>query len=144
MLAGSGGCSHSTYTERQEVKPESRSKKHRDGGWLEGYTHSFKGGLISDSEIIPAICARPRSMTSANISDGNKRSDWNPVGMNAIIMYLLDGQRPQLRGSATTNDLVPSSCSSRVVGDSERDLLQSELIHPVIGEVAITQHTITH
>ena len=40
--------------------------------------------------------------------------------------------------------LVPTSCTSRVVGDSERDPLHSELIHPVIGEAATAQHTITY
>ena len=82
------------------------------------------------------------SMTSANISDGNKRS--HPAGMNAVIMHLLDGRRPQIRGSATSDSLAPTSCTSRVVGDSERDPLHTELIHPVIGEAATVQHTITH
>ena len=31
-----------------------------------------------------------------------------------------------------------------MVGDSERDPQHSELIHPVIGEAATAQHTITH
>ena len=81
-------------------------------------------------------------MTSANISDGNKRS--HPAGMNAVIIHLLDGRRPQIRGSATSDTLVPTSCTSRVVGDSERDPLHSEIIRPVIVEAATAQHTITH
>ena len=56
-------------------------------------------------------------------------------------MHLLDGRQPQIRGSATSDTLVPTSCTSRVVGDSERDPLHSELIHPVIGEAATAQHT---
>ena len=40
--------------------------------------------------------------------------------------------------------LVLTSCTSRVVGDSEQDPLHSELIHPVIGEAATAQHTITY
>ena len=50
----------------------------------------------------------------------------------------------KIRGSATSDTLVPTSCTSRVVGDSERDPLHSELIHPVIGEAATAQHTITY
>ena len=50
----------------------------------------------------------------------------------------------KIRGSATSDTLVPTSCTSRVVGDSERDPLHSELIHPVIGEAATMQHTITY
>ena len=99
-------------------------------------------GHISDGETVPEIRCRPSSMTSANISDGNKRS--HPAGMNAVIMHLLDGRQPQIRGSAISNTLIPTSCTSRVVGDSERDPLHSELIHPVIGEAATAQHTITH
>ena len=99
-------------------------------------------GIISIGEIAPDIPCRPSSMTSANISDSNKRS--HPAGMNAVIMHLLDGRRPQIRGSARSDTLVPTSCTSRVVGDSERDPLHSELIHPVIGEAATAQHTITH
>ena len=99
-------------------------------------------GLISDGENAPDIRCRPSSMTNANISDGNKRS--HPAGMNAVIMHLLDGRRPQIRESATSDTLVPTSCTSRVVGDSERDPLHSELIHPVIGEAATAQHTITY
>ena len=64
--------------------------------------------------------------------------------MNAVIMHLLEGQRPQIRGSATSDTLVPTSYTSRVVGDSERDPLHSELIHAVIGEAATAQLTITH
>ena len=89
------------------------------------------GGLISDGETAPEIRCRPRSMTSANISDDNKRS--HPAGMNAVMMHLLDGRRPLIRGSATSDTVVPTSCTSRVVGDSEQDPLHSELIHPVIG-----------
>ena len=44
---------------------------------------------------------------------------------------------------ATSDTLVPISCTSRVVGDSERDPLHSELIHPVVREAATAQHTIT-
>ena len=99
-------------------------------------------GIISIGKTAPDIRCRPSSMTSANISDGNKRS--HPAGMNAVIMHLLDGRRPQIRGSATSDTLVPTSCTSRVVGDSERDPLHSELIHPVIGKAATAQHTITH
>ena len=99
-------------------------------------------GLISDRENAPEIRCRPSSMTSANISDGNKRS--HPAGMNAVIMHLLDGRRPQIRGSSTSDTLVPTSCTSRVVGDLERDPLHSEPIHPVIGEAATAQHTITY
>ena len=99
-------------------------------------------GLISDGETAPEIRCRPSSMTSANISDGNKRS--HPAGMNAVIMHLLDGRRPQIRGSATSDTLVPTSCTTRVFGDLARDPLHSELIHPVIGEAATAQHTITH
>ena len=99
-------------------------------------------GLMSDGETAPEIRCRPTSMTSANISDGNKRS--HPAGMNAVIMHLLDGRRPQIRGSATSDTLVPTSCTSRVVGDSERDPLHSELIHPMIGEAATAQHTIIY
>ena len=40
--------------------------------------------------------------------------------------------------------LVPTFFASRVFGDSERDPLHSELIHPVIGEAATAQHTITN
>ena len=99
-------------------------------------------GLISDAETAPEIRSRPSSMTSANISDGNKRS--HPAGMNAVIMHLLDGRQAQIRGSATTDTLLPTSFTSRVVGDSEQDLLHSELIHPVIGEAATTQQTIIY
>ena len=99
-------------------------------------------GLISDGETAPKIRCRPTSMTSANISDGNKRS--HPAGMNTVIMHLLDGRRPEIRGTATSDTLAPTPCTSRVVGDSERDPLHSELIHPVIGEAATAQHTITY
>ena len=99
-------------------------------------------GHISDGETAPEIRCKPSFMTSANISDGNKRS--HPAGMNAVIMHLQDGRRPQIRGPATSDTLVPTSCTSRVVGDSERDPLHSELIHPVIGEADTAQHTITH
>ena len=101
------------------------------------------GGLIFDGETASEIRRRPSSMTRANISDSNKRS--HPPDMNSIIMYLLDGRRPQIRGSATSTShtLVLTSCTSRVVGDSERNPLHSELIHPVIGEAATAQHTIT-
>ena len=99
-------------------------------------------GYLSDWETAPEIRCRPSSMTSVNISDGNNRS--HPAGMNAVIMHLLDGRRSQIRGSATSDTLVPTSCTSRVVGDSERDPLHSVLIHPVIGEAATAQHTITH
>ena len=99
-------------------------------------------GLTSDGETAPEIRCRPSSMMSANISDGNKYT--HPVGMNAVIMHLLDSRRPQIRGSATSDTLAPISCTSRVVGDSERDPLHWELIHPVIGEAATAQHTITH
>ena len=40
--------------------------------------------------------------------------------------------------------LLPTSCISRVVGDSQRDPLYLELIHAVIGDTATAQHTITH
>ena len=99
-------------------------------------------GHISDGETAPEIRCSPSSMTSANISDGNKRS--HPAGMNAVIMHLLDGRRPQIRGSATSDTLVLTSCTSRVVGDSERDPLHSELTHSVISEAATAQHTIAH
>ena len=99
-------------------------------------------GNISDGENASEIRCRPSSMTSANLSDGNKHS--HPIGMNAIIMHLLNGRRPQIRGSATSDTLVPTSRTSRVVGNSERDLLHSELIHPVIGEAATAQLTITN
>ena len=99
-------------------------------------------GLISDRENAPEIRCRPSSMTSANISDGNKRS--HPAGINAVIIHLLDGRRPQISGSATSNTLVPTSCPSRVVGNSEQDPLHTELIHPVIGEAATAPHTITY
>ena len=99
-------------------------------------------GLISDRETIPKILRRSSSMPRANISDGNQRS--HPAGMNAVIMHLLDGRRPQIRGSATSDTLVPTSCTSTVVGNSERDPLHLELIHPVTGEAATAQHTITH
>ena len=99
-------------------------------------------GLISDGETAPEIRCRPTSMTSANISDGNKCS--HPAGMNSVIIHLLDGRRPQIRGPATSDIPAPTSCTARVVGNSERDLLYSELIHPVIGEAATAQHTITH
>ena len=100
------------------------------------------GGLISDGVTAPEIHCRPSSMTRANISDGNKHS--HPTGMNAVIMHLLDGRRPQIRGSATSDTLVPRSCTAIVVGNSVRDLLHSELIHLVIGEAATTQNTITN
>ena len=99
-------------------------------------------GHTSDGETAPEIRCRPSSMTSANISDGNKRS--HPAGMNAVIMHLLNDRRPQIRGSATSDTLVTTSCTLRVVGDSEQDPLHSELIHPVIGEAAARQHTITY
>ena len=99
-------------------------------------------GIISIGEIAPDIPCRPSSMTSANISDSNKRS--HPAGMNAVIMHLLDGRRRQIRGPATSDTFVPPSCTSRVVSDSERDPLHSELIHPVIGEATTAQHTITY
>ena len=91
-------------------------------------------GLISDREIAPEIRCRPSSMMSPNISDGNMRS--HPAGMNAVSIHLQDGRRTLLRGSATSSTLLPTSCTSRVVGDLERDLLHSELIHPVIGDAA--------
>ena len=98
-------------------------------------------GLISDGETAPEIRCRPSSMTSPNISDGNKRL--HPVGMNAVSIHLQDGRRPQIRGSATSRTLVPTSCTSRVVGNSEQDPLHLELIHPVIGKSATAQHTMT-
>ena len=98
-------------------------------------------GIILIGETAPDIRCRTSSMTSANISDGNKRS--HPAGMNAVIIHLQDGRRPQIRGSATSDTLEQASCTSRVVGDSERDPLHSELIHPVIGEAATALHTIT-
>ena len=97
-------------------------------------------GLTSDGENAPEIHCRPSSMTSANISDGNKHS--HPAGMNAVIMHLVDGRRPQIRGSATFDTLVLTFWTSRAVGDSGRDLLNSELTHPVIDEAASVQHTI--
>ena len=48
-------------------------------------------GLISDGENAPKIRCRPSSMTSANISDGNKRSQ--PACMNAVIKHTPDGRR---------------------------------------------------
>ena len=99
------------------------------------------GGLISDGETAPEIRCGLSTMTSANISDSNKLS--HPAGMNTVIMHLLDSQRPQIRRFAISDTLVPTSCTSRVVGDSERDPLHSELIYLVIGEAGTTQHTIT-
>ena len=110
--------------------------------WLEGSTHACMSGLKSDGESAPKIRYGPSSMTSANISDGNKCS--HPAGMNAVIMHLLDGRRPQIRGSATSDILVLISCTSRMVGNTERDPVHLELIHPVIGEAATAQHTITN
>ena len=48
-------------------------------------------GHISDGETAPEIPCRPRSMTSAIISEGNKRS--HPVCMNTVIKHILDGRR---------------------------------------------------
>ena len=98
-------------------------------------------GLISDGETVPEIRCRPSSMMSANISDGNKRT--HPPGMNAVIMLILNGQLPQIRGPATSDTLILTSCTSRAVGDSDHDPLHWELIYPVIGEVSTAQHTIT-
>ena len=99
-------------------------------------------GLISDGETAPEIRCRPSSMTSANISDGNKRTHHG--GMYDIIMHRLDGRQPQICGSTTSDTLVPTFCTSRVLSDSERDPLHLELINPVIGETATAQHTIIH
>ena len=99
-------------------------------------------GLPSDKETAPEIHCRHSSMTIANISDGKKRSQ--PAGMNAVIMHLLDGRRPRISGCATSDALVPTSFTSRVVSDSERDPLHSELLHLVIGEATLAQHTVTH
>ena len=100
------------------------------------------GGLRSDRENAPKNHYRPSSMTGTNISDGNKCS--HPAGMNTVFMHLLDSRRPHIRGPATSNSLVPTSCTSRVVGDSERDPLHLELIHSMIGEIVTAQHAITH
>ena len=140
MMADSGGYSPSPYPEHQEATSESRSKKHSGGGWLEGSTHTCMGGLTSDGETSPEIRCRPSSMTSDNISDSNQCS--HPAGINAVIMHLLDGRRSQNRGSATSDTLVPTSCTARVFSDSERDSPHSELIHPVITEAVTAEHTI--
>ena len=143
MMAGSGGRSPIPNTERQGAKPESWRKKHCDGGWLEASIHVCMNGLILDVETATEIRCRPSStMSTSNISDGNKRS--HHAGMNAFIKHLLDGRRPQMRGSAISDTLIPTSCTSRMVGDSERDPLHSALIHPVIGKAATAQHTISH
>ena len=47
-------------------------------------------GHISDAETTPEICCRPGSMTSFNISDGNKHS--HPACMKAVIKHILGGQ----------------------------------------------------
>ena len=94
------------------------------------------GGLISDGETAPETRCRPSSMMSTNISDGNKRS--HPAGINAVIMHLLDSRRPQIRGPAISDTLIQTSCTSRVLGDSERDPPNSELINLVISETDTT------
>ena len=95
--------------------------------------------LISHGETVPEIRYRPRSMTYLNISDGNKRT--HSAGMDPVSIHLQDSRRPQIRGSTISSTLVPTSCTSRVVGDSERDPLYLELIHPVIGEAATAQYS---
>ena len=52
-------------------------------------------GHMSDEETAPEIRCRPSSMTSANISDGNKRS--HHVYINAVITHNLDGRRLNIR-----------------------------------------------
>ena len=47
-------------------------------------------GNISDGETAPELRGRPSSMTSANISDGNKRS--HPACMKAVIKQILGGR----------------------------------------------------
>ena len=99
-------------------------------------------GIIFIRETASDISCRPSSMMSANISDGNLHS--HPAGMNAVIIDLLDGRRPQIRGPATSDTHVPTSYTSKVVSDSEYDPLHSELIHSVIGVAATAQHSITY
>ena len=52
-------------------------------------------GYISDGETAPEIHCRPSSMTSVNISDGNKRLQ--PACMNAVIKHTLGGRRLGIR-----------------------------------------------
>ena len=63
-------------------------------------------GLTSDGVNAPEIRCRPSSMTSVNISDGNKRSQ--PASMNAVICKgrgcrysRLDGTRARVKGQGT-------------------------------------------
>ena len=48
-------------------------------------------GHISDRESAPEIRCGPRSITSVNISDGNKHS--HPACKNAVIKNILDGRQ---------------------------------------------------
>ena len=110
--------------------------------WLDGSSHACMSGIISIGETAPDIRRRTSSMTSAVISDGNMRS--YPAGMNAVIMHLLDGRRPKITGSATSDTLVPTFCTSREVGNSEQDPLHSELSHLLVSEAATVLHYTTH
>ena len=96
-------------------------------------------GHISDRETAPEIRCRLSSIMRANISDGNTHSQ--PAYMNVDIERSQDGQRPQIRGSSVSNIHVLVSCTSRVVSNSARDPLYSELIHSAVCEVSIHAST---
>ena len=73
------------------------SSTEMEGGSKDPIIPSMTGN-ISDGETAPEICCRPSSMTSANISDGNKCS--HPACMKAVIKHILGGQRLRRREQA--------------------------------------------
>ena len=88
-------------------------------------------GHISNGENAPEIRCRPSSMTRANISDGNKRSQ--PACMNAVIKHTLDGRRLRIR-----DPLHPTTMYQRPAHLEWSAITPHlESIHPVIGEVGI-------
>ena len=92
-------------------------------------------GHISDRETTPEIRCRPSSMTSANISDGNKRS--HPACMKAVIKHILGG-----RGLGIREPAYPTSmyrCSAPLEWSAFKP--HSESTHAVIGEVSIHAST---
>ena len=92
-------------------------------------------GLISDGETAPEIRCRPSSMTSANISDGNKRSQ--PACMNAVIKHTQDGRRLGRRDPPHPTTLYRRPAPREWSAITPH----SEFIHPVIGEAGIHAST---
>ena len=92
-------------------------------------------GLISDAENAREIRCRPSSMTSANLCDGNKRSQ--PACMNAVIKHTPDGRRLGRRDPPHPATLYRRPAPREWSAITPH----SEFIHLVIGEAGIHAST---